>query len=141
MNKSFWGVFVVMLGTTSIILIALFQSITNSDEHNSQLLKEVTEAAMWDAVDYGYYREHGSYKINKEKFVENFIRRFAQSSQGKTKEYKIDFLDVNELPPKVSIKVTTTVESGTVFSLLGGNTDEFNFTLNNTIDAILETPY
>ena len=141
MNKSFWGVFVVMLGTTSIILIALFQSITNSDEHNSQLLKEVTEAAMWDAVDYGYYREHGSYKINKEKFVENFIRRFAQSSQGRTKEYKIDFLDVNELPPKVSIKVTTTVESGTVFSLLGGNTDEFNFTLNNTIDAILETPY
>ncbi len=141
MNKSFWGVFVVMLGTTSIILIALFQSITNSDEHNSQLLKEVTEAAMWDAVDYGYYREHGSYKINKEKFVENFIRRFAQSSQGKTKEYKIDFLDVNELPPKVSIKVTTTVESGTVFSLLGGNTNEVNFTLNNTIDAILETPY
>ncbi len=141
MNKSFWGVFVVMLGTTSIILIALFQSITNSDEHNSQLLKEVTEAAMWDAVDYGYYRDNGSYKINKEKFVENFIRRFAQSSQGRTKEYKIDFLDVNELPPKVSIKVTTTVESGTVFSLLGGNTNEVNFTLNNTIDAILETPY
>ncbi len=141
MNKSFWGVFVVMLGITSIILIALFQSITNSDEHNSQLLKEVTEAAMWDAVDYGYYRDNGSYKINKEKFVENFIRRFAQSSQGRTKEYKIDFLDVNELPPKVSIKVTTTVESGTVFSLLGGNTNEVNFTLNNTIDAILETPY
>lgn len=141
MNKSFWGVFVIMLGITSIILIVLFQSITNSDEHNSQLLKEVTEAAMWDAVDYGYYRSHGAYKINKEKFVENFVRRFAQSAQGNSKEYTIDFMDINELPPKVSIRVTSVVESGSPLAILGGNSETYNFTLNNTIDAILETPY
>ena len=140
MNKSFWGVFVIMLGVTSIILIVLFQSITNSDEHNSQLLKEVTEAAMWDAVDYGYYRNHGTYKINKEKFVESFIRRFGQSAQTNGKEYKIDFLDVNELPPKVSIRVTSTVKGGSSLAVLG-DSSTYDFTLNNTIDAILETPY
>ncbi len=140
MNKSFWGVFVIMLGVTSIILIVLFQSITNSDEHNSQLLKEVTEAAMWDSVDYGYYRSHGAYKINKEKFVETFIRRFAASAQTSGKEYKIDFLDVNELPPKVSIRVTSTVKGGSVLGVIGNSTT-YDFTLNNTIDAILETPY
>ena len=50
MKESFWGVFVVMLGVAGIIFIFLFQNLTNTDEHNSQLLKEVTEAAMWDFI-------------------------------------------------------------------------------------------
>ena len=57
-----------MIGVASILFIAFFQTITNTDEHNSQMLKEVTEAAMWDSVDYAYFRKTGYYKINKEKF-------------------------------------------------------------------------
>ena len=138
MNRSFWAIFVIMLGVASIFFITLFQTITNTDEHNSQLLKEVTEAAMWDAVDYAYYRKSGYIKINKEKFVENFLRRYAQSANN-SRDYKITFYDVNELPPKVSVKVTSSV-SGQVTATLGDDTIN-DFTISNKIDAILETPY
>lgn len=139
MNRSFWGVFVIMLGVASILFIVLFQTITNTDEHNSQLLKEVTEAAMWDSVDYGYYRKNGVYRINKEKFVEVFLRRFAESA-SRSREYDVAFYDVNELPPKVSIQVTSKVNSGSITATLGSS-DQTDFTLSNRIDAILETPY
>lgn len=139
MNRAFWGVFVIMLGVTGLLFIALFQTITNTDEHNSQLLKEVTEAAMWDAVDYSIYRADGDITISKEKFVENFIRRFAESANLSSK-YKIQFYDVNEAPPKVSVKVTTELNNINVTAALGrdGQTD---FKIIHRIDAILETPY
>ena len=138
MNRAFWGVFVIMLGIAGILFISLFQTITNTDEHNSQLLKEVTEAAMWDAVDDSYYRKYKKISINKEKFVENFIRRFAESA-NKSSKYKIDFLDINETPPKVSIRVSTSTK-GQVTATLGSN-DMIDYGISHRIDAILETPY
>lgn len=133
MKESFWGIFVVGLGIASIFFIVLFQNLTNTDEHNSQLLKEITEAAMWDAFDYASYRASGTVRINREKFTENFIRRYAESA-SRSREYKITFYDINEEPPKVSIKVTSGVAG------IGGS-KVVNFDLTNTIDAILETPY
>lgn len=138
MNKSFWGIFVIMLGIAGILFITLFQTITNTDEHNSQILKEVTEAAMWDAVDDAYYKKHHVVSISREKFVENFVRRFAESANLSTK-YKIEFLDVNETPPKVSIRVSSRV-SGQVTTTLGKD-DMINYGIAHKIDAILETPY
>ena len=135
MKESMWGVLVVLLGATSLLVLAFFQNITNTDEHNSQLLKEVTEAAMWDAFDYASYRAYGVVRIDREKFVENFTRRYAESAQ-KNREYQIDFYDVNELPPKVSVKVTSKDTGG---NLLDGS--ETTVTLSNKIDAILEVPY
>ena len=139
MNKSFWGVFVIMMGVTGILFITFFQAITNTDEHNSQLLKEVTEAAMWDSVDYAFLKSNKKYKINQEKFVESFLRRFAANA-SKSREYDIKFYDVNELPPKVSVEVKSKVEGGSITALLGGE-GVFDFSINNRIDAILETPY
>ncbi len=139
MNKAFWGIFVIMLGVAGILFITLFQTITNTDEHNSQLMKEVTEAAMWDSVDYSYYKTTGIYKINQEKFVESFLRRFANSA-SLSREYDIKFYDVNELPPKVSIEVTSKVNSRSITATLGDNST-VDFNLSNRIDAILETPY
>ncbi len=133
MKESFWGVLVVSLGVMSIVFIILFQNLTNTDEHNSQLLKEVTEAAMWDAFDYASYRADGAIRINREKFVENFIRRYAESA-SRSREYQIDFYDINELPPKVSVKVSSGVR-GAVGS------EEVTFNLSNKLDAILEVPY
>ena len=133
MKESFWGIFVLGLGIMSIFFIVLFQNLTNTDEHNSQLLKEVTEASMWDAFDYASYRTTGEIRIDREKFVENFIRRYAESA-SRSREYTIKFYDINEKPPKVSLSV----QSGVVG--VGGNT-EMTFDLQNRIDAILEVPY
>ncbi len=133
MKESFWGIFVVFLGVLSIFFIVLFQNLTNTDEHNSQLLKEVTEASMWDAFDYASYRTTGEIRIDREKFVENFIRRYAESA-SRSRQYTIKFYDINEKPPKVSLSV----QSGVVG--VGGNT-EMTFDLQNRIDAILEVPY
>ena len=138
MNRAFWGIFVIMLGVTGILFITFFQTVTNTDEHNSHLLKEVVEAAMWDAVDDSYYRQFGTITINKEKFTESFIRRFAENS-NLSNTYKIDIMDINENPPKVRVRVTSSIK-GQVTANLGS--DEINnFTITNKVDAILETPY
>ncbi len=133
MKESFWGIFVVFLGITSLTLIVLFQNLTNTDQHNSQLLEEVTEAAMKDSIDYAEYRDSGNLKINREKFVENFVRRYAESA-SRSREYEILFYDINEVPPKVSVGV----KSGVVGV---GGSEQITFDLNNKVDAILETPY
>ncbi len=139
MNKSFWGIMVIMIGVASVLFITFFQTITNTDEHNSQLLKEVTEASMWDAVDYAYFRQTGYYKINKEKFVENFIRRYSDNA-NLSRNYKLQFYDVNELPPKVSVKVTSSSGSFDASAALNQDSQR-GFNISNKIDAILETPY
>jgi len=133
MKESFWGVLVVMLGIVSIAFIIFFQTVSNTDEQNYILLKEVTEAAMYDAVDLASYRSTGNVRIDREKFVENFIRRFAESvTLGNT--YVIKIYDVNETPPKVSLEVSSKIDSNVT-----GEKMEFNIV--NRLDAILETPY
>lgn len=139
MSRSFWGIFVISLGVAGILFIILFQDITNSYEHNSHLLKEVTEAAMFDSIDYAVYRDEGRVVINKEKFTENFIRRFSENA-SLSNEYKVSIYDINESPPKVSLKVTNTINSKSITSTLGKE-ETVDFTITNRIDAILETPY
>ena len=85
---------------------------------------------MIDAVDYGYYRESGELRINKEKFVENFLRRFAENVSLST--YQIDFYGIYESPPKASVQVTT--KSNTYQLNSGAET----FDIVNRVDAMLE---
>lgn len=133
MKESFWGIFVILLGVTSVAFIFFFQNVTNTDEQNYILLKEITEAAMYDAVDLASYRRTGTVRIDREKFVENFIRRFAESvTIGNT--YKVEIYDVNETPPKVSLRVSTKLESNVTEEII-------DFDISNRLDAILETPY
>ena len=134
MKESFWGYLVILMGVISIAFIFFFQRVTNTDEHNYHLLKEVTEAAMFDSVKIGEYRATGAIRIDREKFVENFIRRFAQSA-SLARTYEIKIYDVNETPPKVSIEVKST-EAGNVTG-----DEQINFDIVNRLDAILETPY
>jgi len=133
MKESFWGAAVVAIGIVAIFFIYFFQSVTTTDEHNYHLLKETTEAAMYDALDLSAYRQSGIIRIDREKFVENFLRRFAESA-SLSKNYKIEIYDVNEEPPKVSLKVSST-ESTTLTG------EVMDFVISNKIDAILETPY
>ena len=134
MKESIWGVFVIMFGITAIFFVLFFQRLTTTSEHNYHLLKETTKAAMYDAVDLSAYRAHGIIKIDEEKFVENFIRRFADNA-SLAESYIIEIYDIVENPPKVSIQVSSR-ESGNP----GGN-QMFEFNIVNRIDAILETPY
>src|SRR5574344_1683306 len=106
MRESFWGVFVITTGVILIGFIYFFQNVTNTDEHNYTMIKEITEDAMIDAFDIAAYRKDETIKINREKFVENFIRRFAENAQL-SNTYEINFYDVVETPPKVSLEVKT----------------------------------
>ena len=133
MKESFWGAAIVGIGIFSIFFLYLFQSITNTDEHNYHLLKEATEAAMVDALDLSAYRKTGEIRIDREKFVENFLRRFAESATL-SRTYKIEIYDVNETPPKVSLKVSSSESTA-----ISGEVIDFN--ISNSIDAILERPY
>lgn len=126
-----WGIFVVGVGVALIVVIYFFQNITNTDEHNYYLLKETTEAAMLDAVDMADYRINNNISINREKFVESFVRRFAENADL-SNTYTIKIYDVNEMPPKVSLRVEST-KNGVVVN------EQVSFKLNNQIDAILET--
>ena len=134
MKETMWSWFVVVVGIVCLGAVFFFQRIVNTSEHNYYMLKEVTEASMWDAIDLGHYRtSDGEIKIIREKFVESFIRRFAESA-NLSRNYLIQIYDVNEIPPKVSIKVSSK-ETGVV------NSEEYNFDIINKLDAIFETPY
>lgn len=134
MKETMWAWFVVVVGVVCLSAVFFFQRIVNTSEHNYYMLKEVTEASMWDAIDLGHYRtSDGEIKIIREKFVESFIRRFAESA-NLSRTYKIQIYDVNEVPPKVSVKVSSR-ETGVV------NNEEYNFDIVNKLDAIFETPY
>ena len=112
MKESYWGYWLIVLGVFITIVMMMISNVTTSNTQDYYLVKEVTEAAMLDAVDLAYYREYGELKINREKFVESFIRRFSENVSI-TNTYTIDFYDLYEAPPVVyyaSTEVNTVKE-------------------------------
>ena len=93
---------------------------------------------MFDALNVGEYRATGKIRIDREKFVENFVRRFAESA-NLARTYVIQIYDVNEIPPKVSIQVSS-VEKDNYYNYAQGG-EIISFDIVNRLDAILETPY
>lgn len=132
MSKAMAIVSIIILAMFTFGVINIASNYQSGNELDYYLLKETTEAAMLDAIDVGYYRLSGGlYRLDKEKFVESFVRRFAQNVTN-DKEYKIGFYDINETPPKVSIKVDT--KTSATFS-----GEQLN--ISNKISAIMETNY
>ena len=78
MKESYWGYWLIALGVFVIVVMMLISNVSATNTQDYYLLKEISEAAMVDAVDYGYYRESGELRINKEKFIENFLRRLSE---------------------------------------------------------------
>ena len=132
MKESYWGYWLIVLGIFIIVVLLLVQSFTSTNSQDFHLVKSITEAAMEDSVDLAYYSTYGELKINKEKFYESFLRRFAEEASIST-TYTIEFTDVYEAPPKVGVKVTSKANS---FSIMG---DAETYDIVNKIDAILET--
>ena len=133
MRESIWGYAIIALGVMAIGVIWFFANTTKTDQHNYNLLKETVEAAMFDAVDLAVYRQTGEVAIEEEKFVENFIRRFAENAEL-SNNYVIEIYDINTKPPKVSLRVSSTTETTASGELV-------EFDVVNNIDAILETKY
>lgn len=132
MKWSFAGLGIILLGIIGAAIMFLFINVTTGNENDYYLLKEVTEAAMIDAVDLTYYKDNGELKIIKEKFIENFTRRFVESNLFIGNEYVIDFYDVWESPPKVTVVIRSTIKEYTVYQYTS------DYSMVNNLTGILE---
>ena len=131
MKNALWGYWIVLLGIFVVVIMLLVQNLTTSNTQDYYLIKEITEAALVDAVDYSYYRTFGEIKINKEKFYESFVRRFAENASSTT-TYTVSFYGVYEAPPKASVEIKS---KSNTFNVMG-NSETFDMT--ERIDAIIE---
>jgi hypothetical protein len=158
MNSHAWGYLFMMIGILGLFIINISTNLMMTNEQDYFILREVTEAAMIDSIDYRAYREgvgyddvvhdndpdsmyclngiKGQYRILKEKFVENFTYRFV-NSVDMAKKYRIIVNEVVECPPKVT--VTLLSSQGFDFIRMFTPTKVEEATLRNQITAILET--
>ena len=134
MKWSFASVATIVLGIFGLFIILLFSELTVSNEQDYYSLKEAAEASMIESVDIAYYRLTGDVKIVKEKFVENFTRRFTETSTFGQGNYQIDFYQISETPPKVSIRIVDKTTNYRIYSY-----DSENYNILNEITAILDT--
>jgi len=131
MKESVWGWWFIVLGLIIMTVVVLVTDMTTTSEQNYYMIKEISEASMFEAVDYGYYRRYGELKINAEKYIENFIRRYSEIITI-NKTTKVKFYDIYEIPPKVTVEVST----GSTQAML--SYDYATFDITNRLDAILE---
>ena len=138
MNKGMLTVGIILLSLIALLMINVLTNYSTGGELDYYLVKETTDAAIEDSLDSSYYRKCGLYRMDKEKFVESFLYRFADSVDN-TRTYKVGFYDINEVPPKVSIRV----DSLTVLSVNAGGDGGKNQAANITTsyDAIVESKY
>ena len=147
MNKGMLTVGIILLSLIALLLINVLNDYSTGGELDYYLVKETTDAAMEDAIDYVFLKTCGLYRIDKEKFVESFVYRFA-SSVDATRNYTISFYDINEVPPKVSVQVN----SDTTLSFKAAQGAKYSETnkeaykdspmdITTSYDAILETNY
>ncbi len=159
MNGSAWAYFFIVMGILGLVIINTSSNLLMTNEQDYYILKEVTEAAMIDSIDYRAYREGlgydgvtestdpdsmycitgmpGTIRILKEKFVENFTYRFA-NAVDMAKKYKIVVNDVQECPPKVTVTLISTHAFDFVDVFTDADVGEAEVV--NRITAILETP-
>ena len=131
MKESMWGYWFIVLGLSIMSVMVLLQNYTTTNEQDYYLIKNVLEASMYESVDYAYFRDTSRIRMNTEKFVENFVRRFAETVSA-TNTYQIDFFDIYEAPPKASIKISTNTGNYLVAN------EQANFDVVNSIDIIVE---
>ena len=131
MKNAFWAYWLILLGVLIIVIMLLVRNLTSTSTQDYYLVKEITDASLIDAVDYSYYRNYGEIRINKEKFYESFLRRFAETASLST-TYTVSFYGVYEAPPKVSVEIKSKSNS---FNVFGDVTD---FDMVERIDSIVE---
>ena len=131
MKDSYWAYWLILLGIFIVVIMMLVQNLTTTSTQDYYLLKEINEAAMVDAIDYSYYRKFGEIRINKEKFYESFLRRFAETTSLAT-DYTVSYYGIYEAPPKASVEIKTRSRA---ISVVG---DATQFDMVERIDSIVE---
>lgn len=106
MKESYWGYWLVLLGIFIVVVMMLANDATTTNTQDYYQLKEVANSAIYDSIDYSYYSQTRQIRILKEVFVENFLRRFAETVSA-TDAYDVKFYDLYESPPKVSVRIST----------------------------------
>ena len=138
MNKGMLTVGIILLALIALNLLNVLNNYSTGSELDYYLLKETTDAAMVDALDPFYQKTCGLYRIDKEKFVESFLYRFATNIDA-SRGYKIGFYDINEVPPKVSVKIDSLTTLS--FNTQSNGGDNLAANISTSYDAILETNY
>jgi len=128
MQSSYWGYWLIVMGVAIVGLMISVQGVTTNTTQDHYSIREVTEASMLEAVDYAYFRDYNEVKINKEKFMEVFVRMISET-MGANDTYQVNFYEIYEAPPKVSVEVKS--NSGANFSK-----EEYDTTTR--IDAIIQ---
>ena len=133
MKWSFAAVGLIMIGLFGFLIIIMFNEITVSNEQDYYTLKDATEAAMIESVDVAYYRLTGEIKMSQEKFVENFTRRFTETSTFGQGNYDIIFYQISETPPKVSLRIVDATNSYNTY-----NVEMTSYNIVNELSAVLD---
>jgi hypothetical protein len=139
MKESYWGYWLILLGIFIVVVMMLANDATTTNTQDYYQLKEVANSAIYDSIDYSYYAQTRQVRILKEVFVENFLRRFAETVNI-TDTYNVEFYDLYESPPKVSIKISTTTAGFVVGRDTADDPDGGVTQLDvvNSIDLIVE---
>lgn len=140
MKWSFTTLGLIVMGIFGILIIILFNEITVSNEQDYFTLKDATEAALIESVDVTYFRLTGDIKICQEKFVENFTRRFTETSTFGQGNYSIEFYQITESPAKVSIRIVDETNSYNIYNTYSLNSEDSmtKAKIVNELSAILD---
>ena len=138
MKWSFASVGVIIMGLFGLLIIILFNEITVSNEQDYYTLKDATEAAMIESVDIAYYRITGEIKISQEKFVENFTRRFTETSTFGQGNYSIYYYQISEYPAKVSLRIVDSTNSYNIYNTYSVDIDATQINVVNELSTILD---
>lgn len=139
MNKGMLTVGIILLSVIALLLINVLTNYSSGSELDYYLVKETTNSAIEDAQDYAFLRTCGLPRIDREKFVESFVLRFANNVDG-SRAYNVSFYDINEVPPKVSVKVdSATVLKFKVQDTKTGEEKSDDIDMTTSYDAIVET--
>ena len=138
MKWSFASIGLIMLGLFGFLIIILFNEITVSNEQDYYTLKDATEAAMIESIDVAYYRLSGQLKMSQEKFVENFTRRFTETSTFGQGNYEIEYYQISETPPKVSLRIVDATNRYNIYNTYSVDIDATQIDIVNELSAILD---
>lgn len=138
MKWSFASIGMIILGLFGFLIIILFNEITVSNEQDYYTLKDATEAAMIESIDVAYYRLSGELKMSQEKFVENFTRRFTETSTFGQGNYEIEYYQISETPPKVSLRIVDATKKYNIYNTYSVDIDATQIDIVNELSAILD---
>lgn len=129
MNKGILTVGIIVLAIMSLVVINVISETSTSSEVDYYLVKETSEAAVKDALDQSFY-SNGIPRLDKEKYVESFIRRFSDNA-NMNRNYNISFYALNEVPPKVTVRV----DSMTTVGFTNGDGGYISTSINQMVET------